>query len=432
MVAIMNIKTGYKQTEVGVIPEDWEVKCLGDNATLKARIGWQGLTTNEYKTTGDYYLITGTEFKSGFIDWHKCFYVDYDRYKQDKNIQVKTNDVLVTKDGTIGKVALIKECNLATLNSGVFVIRPINQAFEPKFFYYLLMSETFITFLSQLSAGSTINHLYQKDFVNFKFQIPSTKTEQTAIATALSDTDALIESLEKLIAKKRLIKQGAMQELLTGKKRLAGFSGDWEVKTFGEIFDYLPTATNSRADLSESGDVYYIHYGDIHTHFHNHLNFKKTQPSKIERCKCKNAAFLQNGDWIMADASEDFDGVGKSIEILGLDENIKAVAGLHTFLLREKYPAFAPMFKGHLGNLKSLHEQFLRVATGMKVFGVSKTALKNLVLKIPTKEEQTAIATILSDMDAEISALETKLSKTRQIKQGMMPELLTGRIRLVS
>jgi type I restriction enzyme S subunit len=116
---------------------------------------------------------------------------------------------------------------------------------------------------------------------------------------------------------------------------------------------------------------------------------------------------------------------------LGLNEGVPAVAGLHTFLLREKCPNFALGFKGHLGNLKSLHEQFLRVATGMKVYGVSKTALKDLTLNVPPIPEQTAIAAILSDMDAEIAALEAKLAKARQIKQGMMHKLLTGRIRLV-
>lgn len=200
--------------------EEWVVKKLGEVATLKARIGWQGLTTAEYKETGDYYLITGTDFKNGFIDWENCFHVDHLRYKQDINIQVNENDVLVTKDGTIGKVAFIKHVpKPATLNSGVFVIRPVEQSFLPEFFYYLLLSEHFSKFLSQLSAGSTINHLYQKDFVNFEFQTPKI-AEQTRIASILSDMDVEIEALEKKLEKYRQIKQGMMQNLLTGKIRL--------------------------------------------------------------------------------------------------------------------------------------------------------------------------------------------------------------------
>jgi len=201
--------------------EDWVLKKLGDVATLKARIGWQGLTTAEYKDTGDYFLITGTEFKNGFIDWENCFYVEQNRYKQDRNIQVKENDVLVTKDGTIGKVAFIKEVlKPATLNSGIFTIRPVNQTFHPAFFYYLLLSETFRKFLSQLSAGSTINHLYQKDFIHFEFQTPANVEEQSRIATILADMDVEIEDLETKLAKYKQIKQGMMQNLLTGRIRL--------------------------------------------------------------------------------------------------------------------------------------------------------------------------------------------------------------------
>ena len=214
------IKQGAMQ-ELLKPKEGWVVKKLGEVAVLKARIGWQGLTTAEYKETGDYYLITGTDFQNGFIDWENCFYVEYKRYKQDKNIQVKENDVLVTKDGTIGKVAFIKHVpKPATLNSGVFVIRPIEQSFHPEFFYYLLLSEHFAKFLFQLSAGSTINHLYQKDFVYFEFQVPKTNEEQTRIATILSDMDAEISTLETKLAKYKQVKQGMMQNLLTGKIRL--------------------------------------------------------------------------------------------------------------------------------------------------------------------------------------------------------------------
>ena len=220
MVEVMEIQKDFKQTEVGVIPEDWGVKRLGEVATLKARIGWQGLTTAEYRKSGDCFLITGTEFKNGFIDWESCVYVDEERYRQDKNIQVKEHDILVTKDGTIGKVALIKSVpKPATLNSGVFVIRPQNNSFIPEFFYYLLLSEVFLKFLSQLSAGSTINHLYQKDFVSFQFLTPK-NDEQAAIAQILSDMDTEIEALEKKLDKHKMLKQGMMQNLLTGRIRL--------------------------------------------------------------------------------------------------------------------------------------------------------------------------------------------------------------------
>lgn len=214
------IKQGAMQ-ELLCPKDGWNEKKLGSTATLKARIGWQGLTTAEYLETGDYYLVTGTDFKGGYIDWDHCPCVEESRYKQDKNIQLKPHDVLVTKDGTIGKVALVNHLNKpATLNSGVFVIRPIDGAFNPDFFFYLLCSNVFSEFLAQLSAGSTINHLYQKDFVTFKYKTPGTLEEQIAIATILSDMDAEIASLETKICKTRQLKQGMMHNLLTGRIRL--------------------------------------------------------------------------------------------------------------------------------------------------------------------------------------------------------------------
>lgn len=164
--------------------------------------------------------MTGTDFKNGKIDWSNCSFVDKGRYSQDKNIQLKINDVLITKDGTIGKVGLVNELpGPATLNSGIFVVRPVNNAYDPVFLYYVLSSRIFDDFLTKLQAGSTIIHLYQKDFVSFGFMAP-TLAEQTAIAAILSDMDAEIEALEEKRDKYKAVKQGMMQELLTGRIRL--------------------------------------------------------------------------------------------------------------------------------------------------------------------------------------------------------------------
>lgn len=200
---------------------EWVKKRLGDTSIIKARIGWQGLTTAEYLDSGNYFLVTGTDFENGFIDWDNCHYVDERRYLQDRHIQLKQHDVLVTKDGTVGKVAFVNELHRpATLNSGVFVVRPVNSSFEPEFFYHLLHSAMFSKFLDQLSAGSTINHLYQKDFVNFEYQIPETLSEQKNIAATITVMDKEISAISLRLEKTRDMKQGMMQELLTGRIRL--------------------------------------------------------------------------------------------------------------------------------------------------------------------------------------------------------------------
>jgi len=200
---------------------EWDTLNLASNSTLKARIGWQGLTTAEYLDEGYSYLITGTDFSNGKIAWSSCHYVDKSRYNQDTNIQVCNGDVLITKDGTIGKVAIVNGLTKkATLNSGVYVVRPKNDAYDRTYIYYVLLSQIFADFLAKLAAGSTINHLYQKDFVNFEFEAPAAIAEQTAIATVLSDMDAEIDTLTAKIEKARRIKQGMMGELLTGRIRL--------------------------------------------------------------------------------------------------------------------------------------------------------------------------------------------------------------------
>lgn len=213
---------GFKMTELGLIPTDWENVNISKTCTIKARIGWQGLKSTEYLNSGDYILVTGTDFKNGFIDWSTCSYVSEWRFKQDKNIQIKKGDVLVTKDGTIGKVAFLNEIPMeGTLNSGVFVVRSKDlKKIDSVYLSLVFKSSWFDNFLDEITSGSTIVHLYQKDFVKFNFPIPSSIEEQTAIANVLSDMDAEISALETKLAKYRTLKTGMMQQLLTGKIRL--------------------------------------------------------------------------------------------------------------------------------------------------------------------------------------------------------------------
>ena len=201
---------------------DWVKINLAKNSKLKARIGWQGLTTAEYLDEGYSFLITGTDFDDGRINWNGCHFVNYDRYVQDPNIQVTNGDLLLTKDGTIGKVAFVTDLKRpATLNSGVFLVKPTTGAYTAHFMFYVLESSVFKEFLQQLSAGSTINHLYQKDLVKFDLFVPPTREEQEAIATILFDMDTDIHKLEEKLSKYQKVKQGIMEELLTGKVRLS-------------------------------------------------------------------------------------------------------------------------------------------------------------------------------------------------------------------
>lgn len=217
--ALQKLVTGEER--LNGYTDEWVSINMAKKSKLKARIGWQGLTTAEYLDSGYSYLVTGTDFVDGHINWDCCHFVTADRYYQDPNIQLTNGDVLITKDGTIGKVALVDNLNKpATLNSGVFVVRPINHAYSSRFLYYVLESRVFRDFLDMLSAGSTIVHLYQKDLVNFSFMAPSTIKEQEAIADIIYDLDCEVRKLEEKLRKYQKIKQGMMSDLLTGKIRL--------------------------------------------------------------------------------------------------------------------------------------------------------------------------------------------------------------------
>lgn len=240
------------------IPNDWKKFNIGQDAFIKARIGWQSLRTQEYLDVGDYALVTGTDFNEGMINWNSCQYVSKWRYSQDIDIQLKEKDILVTKDGTIGKVGLVKNLPYpATLNSGIYVIRPKSADINPNFLFYMFMSKYFDDFINLISAGSTITHLYQKDFINFSFPLPP-KAEQDRIAQVLSDMDELIGAKCELLDKKRTIKQAAAQQLLTTKPH-------WHTAALGEISLKMqsggtPQATNEKF---YGGDIYFLKISDI-------------------------------------------------------------------------------------------------------------------------------------------------------------------------
>lgn len=209
-----------RKTRIQGFNGDWEKVTFNQVIIPKARIGWQGLKKHEYLRTGYSYLIGGTDFKRGTISLENIWFVSKDRFDMDENIQVAENDVLVTKDGTIGKVAIVPELTKpATLNSGVFVFRT-NDRLIPMFLYRVLSSSIFKEFIDTLSAGSTIKHLYQKDLKNFEFEIPTDVKEQEAIAAVLTDMDREIEALETEREKIIQIREGAMDDLLTGRVRL--------------------------------------------------------------------------------------------------------------------------------------------------------------------------------------------------------------------
>ena len=206
----------YYREKLLTFDETVERLSFGNDFSLKARIGWQGLTKKEYRKSGDYYLITGTDFKDGNkIDFSTCVYVDEERYTQDPNIQIKPNDVLITKDGTLGKVAFIEKMDKpATLNGGVFVVRSKVGGVIPKYVAYYLSSPIFKNWIEQNHTNGSIMHLTQKLLVKFEIAIPSTDVQQS-IVEKLDAFESLISSLKEEIALRQKQYEYYREKLLT-------------------------------------------------------------------------------------------------------------------------------------------------------------------------------------------------------------------------
>lgn len=439
------VPVGYKQTEGGVIPKDWDVFRLRDLLRESPKYGINAPAVSLEGNLPVYIRITD-------ISEDGCF-------KPSEKVGVKSpfsgqyqladGDIVLARTGaSVGKSYLYKEKDGALVYAGFLIkVSPDKSVLEPRFLSQYLQTQRYWSWVTVNSMRSGQPGINGNEYGSLLVPCPKIQ-EQTAIANALSDVDTLISELEKLVAKKQAIKTATMQQLLTGRIRLPQFSlrkdgkpictkeselgkipEDWNVKTYGEIFTFLSTSTNARADLSLEGDFGYVHYGDIHTEWNNKLDLDKACLPRISS-NFVTSAFVMDGDLIMADASEDYEGIGKSVEVFNVGEK-KIVAGLHTFLLRDKDRVLADGFRGYLHSIPAIKAIFDRLATGMKVYGISKNNLSTVSVPVPHIEEQTAIANILADMDEEIQTLEQRLIKTRQIKQGMMQELLTGKTRLI-
>jgi len=246
--------------------------------------------------------------------------------------------------------------------------------------------------------------------------------EQRAIAAALSDAEALIGSLDALIAKKRDLKQAAMQQLLTGKTRLPGFGGEWERKQLGGLGHFLK-GRGIRKDEASSGQLACIRYGEIYT---QHNDCIRAYYSWIAEDVARIAVRLRRGDLLFAASGETKEEIGKCAAFL---DEIEAYAGGDIVILRPWNSD--PVFMGYYLNTPAINAEKARRGQGDAVVHISASALSTIRVTVPGRNEQTAIAAVLADIDAELAALEARRDKTRALKQGMMQELLTGRIRLI-
>lgn len=419
----MVVAAGYKQTEVGTIPEDWKLVPL-ESTVLNGglvRGPFGGALKKEFFVERGYKVYEQRNAIYGTAD-KGSYFIDESKYKELARFQVQPGDFIVSCSGTIGSIYQIPEgAPEGVINQALLKISLDSNRFNQNYFLAVFRSKSFQERIKDNAHGGAMQNLVGMDvFRKTLLPFPPTLVEQRAIAAALSDADALIESLEQLLAKKRAVKQGAMQELLTGRRRLPGFSGEWEVKKLGELATFHKGKGLSKSLLDPFGTQPCIHYGELFTLYPEIIQ------GIISRTN-SSAGYFRSiaNDVLMPTSDVTPTGLAKASCLTHSD----VILGGDILVIRAHANKVYGPFLSYI--IRYEQEQILQLVTGTTVFHLYAGDMKNFVFALPPIEEQTAIAAVLSDMDAEIDALEAKLAKAREVKQGMIQELLTGRTRLV-
>lgn len=386
---------------------------LVDCFSLRARIGWQGLRSDEFKTEGPY-LVTGVDFHNGRVDWDDCYHVTEERYAQDKGIQLHEHDLLITKDGTIGKTAVVIDCpEKATLNSGVFVVRAINNEVVPEFLHYILHSHWFDLFVRNVLTGSTIKHLNQEKFYKFTFEAPDVPT-QKKIVEVLESIDDVIDRTRELIEKYTSLMKGVVQDILTDNitdentVKMGTFSNalggkrvpKGSVLTFAKTpHPYIRVRDMTKPKVVElTEDFMYVEESDFH---------------KISRY------IVDGGDLIISIVGTvgAVAIVGESLDKANLTENCSKIVNIK---------GYSPEFLYYF--LKSEYGQ-KEIAGGTVGEVQKKLPLKNILeIKVPilSEPEQDAIVEKLRIVDEKIDREVQYYNRMENIKAGLMHDLLSG------
>lgn len=411
------IPEGYKETSLGVIPKEWKVKRLGDLVSI---MSGESPSLYTLHNQGKYPYVKVEDMN--LCEKYQTHSRSYSN--EEKNI-VKKGSIIFPKRGAAILNNKVRIANVdIQMDSNMMAIFPIKDNLLEEYLYYSIVFEQ----LFKIADTSTIPQINNKHIIPCKILLPPLY-EQQKIAEILNVWDKAIKKQTQLIEKLELRKKGLIKQLLTGKKRLPGFSGEWKRAKLGDATIFLSTNSFSREQLnSVKGNVLNIHYGDVLVKYSSVLDASKEDiPYINEQIEYSPKDYVNNGDVIMADTAED-EMVGRCCEVTNID-NIKVVSGLHTILIHPIIK-FAPKYLGYYLNSERYHKQIISIMQGIKVYSITKDALKNTIIDIPNIEEQAAIANILSLCDNEILLAKQKLNSFQQQKKGLMQILLTGKRRV--
>ncbi|NKN15266.1 hypothetical protein GFL86_27755 [Rhizobium laguerreae] len=412
----MELRPGYKQTEIGVIPEDWNCSALDDYISFIS----YGFTNPMPTTSSGPLMVTAADIFDGKVaveTARRTSQEAYDRLLTAKS-KPRRNDILLTKDGALGRIGLVGEETIC-INQSVAILRA-NNRIQPQFLALLLQADLYQKRMIEDAGGSTIKHIYITIVNRMPIAVPESKIEQRAIAAALSDVDAALEGLERLIAKKRDLKQAAMQQLLTGKIRLPGFSGEWELKRLAEIGDIRSggTPSTSQAHLWD-GEIPWCTPTDITALDGRKYLSETARTISAAGLRSSSAETIPPQSLIMTSRATIGECAINSVAIT-TNQGFKNIV---------PFDGYDVEFLYYLMTTKK--DDLIALCGGSTFLEIGKKQLTSFILAVPKeRDEQSAVAAVLSDMDTELAAVRAQRDKTRLLKQAMMQELLTGRIRL--
>ena len=421
------VRAGYKQTEMGVVPMNWQVSSLGG---LVEYIKGFPFRASDYQQHG-IRIIRVSDTKIDGIRQDAGIFIAVNKISQYRRWVLRESDLIVSTvgskppmyDSMVGKATLATRNDAgALLNQNAVILR--SRSWSPhgqKILHCHLQQERYIKHLEGIFRGNANQaSITLRELFEYPIAIPSDENEQRAIATALSDVDALLSGLDSLIAKKQNLKQAAMQQLLTGQTRLPGFSGEWGTKLIGEFADCTSGGTPSTSMANYwGGSIRWMSSGELNLKVVTEVEGRITEDGlRNSSAKMVPANCVLIG---LAGQGKTRGTVAINLVTLCTNQSIAAIL---------PNPAFVPEYVYY--NLDARYDELRGLSTGDGGRGgLNLTIIRSLGVPFPTLPEQTAIATVLSDMDTELAALQARLGKTRVLKQGMMQELLTGRIRLV-
>lgn len=392
------MRSGYKQTEVGVIPEDWRTEAVVNLVERESPICYGVVQVGRHIESGIPIVAIKYVKEISEAPLHRTATELEKPYARSR---LKGGDVLISIKGTIGRVGVVPNGFQGNISRELARLR-IREDLYADYIAHQLEGGTTQERISRSVVGTTRLEFSIATLRLFQLPIPPTKAEQASIAEALSDADALIESLEQLLAKKRHLKQGAMQELLTGKKRLPGFSGKWKTTALGEIAHIKTGGKNNEDKVDDGAYPFFVrspHVERINTYSH----------------ECE--AILVPGEGNIGNIFHYINGR------FDVHQRVYAV----TQFSQDTSGAFVYFYMAMNFGAHAMQNSVKATVDSLRL-----PTFQNFEITMPPSfEEQAAVAGVLSDIDSELAELETQLSKTRTLKQGMMQKLLTGEIRLI-